>query len=246
MVGPTCWPSQAVGTEHRCWLSRVSRSSLTVRPSWPGPRIFCLKFYAFSGASTDNLPPGVLYKVKATYKYQAEDMDELQFEVGEIIDVVEYEDPEEQVKQFLHGLNQSKLGLPSYSWSEPVPTAHCRVFSQVTERETPPLQNKSLFSKALDQACLGCALPVPVRWVNPLFASSKNNSFTGGGLVDGSERRNWTEGSLPCKFYKADLAWKFIPILWPVNNFPVVTKEGPVSLVNLFALLFEHLSKFKF
>ena len=50
-----------------------------------------------SGATTDNLPPGVLYKVKATYKYQAEDMDELQFEVGEIIDVVEYEDPEEQV-----------------------------------------------------------------------------------------------------------------------------------------------------
>ena len=53
----------------------------------------------FSGASTDNLPPGVLYKVKATYKYQAEDMDELAFEVGEIIDVIEYEDPEEQVTQ---------------------------------------------------------------------------------------------------------------------------------------------------
>ena len=52
-----------------------------------------------SGASTDNLPPGVLYKVKATYKYQAEDMDELAFEVGEIIDVIEYEDPEEQVTQ---------------------------------------------------------------------------------------------------------------------------------------------------
>ena len=51
-----------------------------------------------SGATTDNLPPGVLYQVKAAYKYQAEDMDELQFEVGEVIDVVEYEDPEEQVK----------------------------------------------------------------------------------------------------------------------------------------------------
>merc|ERR1719192_2121037 len=48
------------------------------------------------GASTDNLPPGVLYKVKATYKYQAEDMDELAFEVGEMIQVVEYDDPEEQ------------------------------------------------------------------------------------------------------------------------------------------------------
>ena len=37
--------------------------------------------------------------MKATYKYQAEDMDELAFEVGEIIDVIEYEDPEEQVRQ---------------------------------------------------------------------------------------------------------------------------------------------------
>ena len=44
------------------------------------------------------MPPGVLYRVKATYKYQAEDMDELAFEVGELIDVIEYEDPEEQVR----------------------------------------------------------------------------------------------------------------------------------------------------
>ncbi len=36
--------------------------------------------------------------MKASYKYQAEDMDELAFEVGEIINVVEYDDPEEQVR----------------------------------------------------------------------------------------------------------------------------------------------------
>jgi amphiphysin len=42
------------------------------------------------------LPPGVLYKVKASYKYQAEDVDELNFEVGELIDVVTYDDPDEQ------------------------------------------------------------------------------------------------------------------------------------------------------
>ena len=53
--------------------------------------------YQFAGASTDNLPPGVLYKVKASYKYQAEDVDELNFEVGEIIQVVEYDDTEDQV-----------------------------------------------------------------------------------------------------------------------------------------------------
>lgn len=50
-----------------------------------------------TGATTDNLPPGVLYRVKATYKYNREDVDELSFEVGEIIRVVEYDDPEEQV-----------------------------------------------------------------------------------------------------------------------------------------------------
>lgn len=51
------------------------------------------------GATTDNLPPGVLYRVKATYKYTREDVDELSFEVGDTIRVVEYEDPEEQVRR---------------------------------------------------------------------------------------------------------------------------------------------------
>ena len=51
----------------------------------------------FVGATTENLGPGVLYQVKASYKYQAEDVDELNFEVGEVVDVVEYDDPEEQV-----------------------------------------------------------------------------------------------------------------------------------------------------
>lgn len=55
-----------------------------------------------SGATTDNLPPGVLYRVKATYKYTREDVDELSFEVGELINVVEYDDPEEQVRVGLH------------------------------------------------------------------------------------------------------------------------------------------------
>jgi len=75
-----------------------------------------------SGASTDNLPPGVLYRVKATYKYQAEDMDELQFEVGEIIDVVEYEDPEEQEEGWLMGCKEStgQKGLFPANFTKPV------------------------------------------------------------------------------------------------------------------------------
>ncbi|XP_066138650.1 amphiphysin isoform X2 [Euwallacea fornicatus] len=58
-------------------------------------------------ASTENLPPGVLYKVKATYKYNREDVDELSFDVGEIISVIEYDDPEEQEEGWLMGLKDN-------------------------------------------------------------------------------------------------------------------------------------------
>lgn len=58
------------------------------------------------GATTDNLPPGVLYRVKATYKYTREDVDELSFDVGEIIRVVEYDDPEEQEEGWLMGIKE--------------------------------------------------------------------------------------------------------------------------------------------
>jgi len=75
-----------------------------------------------SGASTDNLPPGVLYKVKATYKYQAEDMDELAFEVGELIQVIEYDDPEEQEEGWLMGMKEStgQKGLFPANFTKPI------------------------------------------------------------------------------------------------------------------------------
>jgi len=75
-----------------------------------------------AGASTDNLPPGVLYKVKATYKYQAEDMDELSFEVGELIDVMEYDDPEEQEEGWLCGAKEStgQKGLFPANFTKPI------------------------------------------------------------------------------------------------------------------------------
>jgi len=59
------------------------------------------------GASTDNLPPGVLYRVKATYKYNREDVDELSFDVGETIQVIEYDDPEEQEEGWLMGVKET-------------------------------------------------------------------------------------------------------------------------------------------
>ena len=63
-----------------------------------------------TGATTDNLPAGVLYKVKATYKYTQEDTDELSFDVGEIIRVVDYDDPEEQVR-YIFRSNQKEILL---------------------------------------------------------------------------------------------------------------------------------------
>uniref|UniRef100_A0A182QP71 Endophilin-A n=1 Tax=Anopheles farauti TaxID=69004 RepID=A0A182QP71_9DIPT len=59
-----------------------------------------------ASASTTDLPPGVLYRVKATYKYVREDVDELSFEVGDVINVVEYEDPEDQEEGWLMGLKE--------------------------------------------------------------------------------------------------------------------------------------------
>lgn len=47
--------------------------------------------------------------MKATYKYTREDVDELSFEVGEIIQVIEYDDPEEQVFLRFFLIFQSEL-----------------------------------------------------------------------------------------------------------------------------------------
>lgn len=59
-----------------------------------------------SSATTTDLPPGVLYRVKATYKYVREDVDELSFEVGDTINVIEYEDPEDQEEGWLMGIRE--------------------------------------------------------------------------------------------------------------------------------------------
>ncbi|GFS78948.1 amphiphysin [Nephila pilipes] len=52
-----------------------------------------------------------LYQVQGTYKYSAEDVDELSFNVGDIINVVAYDDPEEQEEGWLMGVFNGKKGL---------------------------------------------------------------------------------------------------------------------------------------
>ncbi|XP_022252560.1 uncharacterized protein LOC106468518 [Limulus polyphemus] len=74
------------------------------------------------GATTVDLPPGVFYRVRATHKYIAEDGDELDFEPGEIIQVVEYDDPEEQEEGWLMGVKEStnEKGLFPANFSRPI------------------------------------------------------------------------------------------------------------------------------
>lgn len=57
--------------------------------------------------SVSEKPPVYLNKVRATYKYLAEDEDELTFEAGEIIQVIEYDDPSEQEDGWLMGIKES-------------------------------------------------------------------------------------------------------------------------------------------
>lgn len=56
---------------------------------------------------TGRKPGALLHKVRATYKYIAEDEDELSFEAGDVIQVVEYDDPSEQEEGWLVGIKET-------------------------------------------------------------------------------------------------------------------------------------------
>ncbi|XP_055316195.1 myc box-dependent-interacting protein 1 isoform X2 [Sitodiplosis mosellana] len=75
-----------------------------------------------SRATTTDLPPGVLYRVKATYKYVKEDVDELSFDVGETIQVIEYDDPEDQEEGWLMGQKEgtNEKGLFPANFTRPL------------------------------------------------------------------------------------------------------------------------------
>ncbi|XP_077296226.1 amphiphysin isoform X2 [Arctopsyche grandis] len=74
------------------------------------------------GATLSNLPPGVLYRVRATYRYTREDQDELSFEVGDTIRVIEYEDPDEQEEGWLMGIkeNSNDKGMFPANFTRPI------------------------------------------------------------------------------------------------------------------------------
>ncbi|CAL8082875.1 unnamed protein product [Orchesella dallaii] len=65
--------------------------------------------------------PGVLYRVRATYRYQKEDVDELSFDAGEIIRVIEYDDPEEQEEGWLMGIKDNgEKGMFPANFTRPI------------------------------------------------------------------------------------------------------------------------------
>ncbi len=51
------------------------------------------------------------FQVRATHRYSAEDTDELSFDAGEVIAVVPFEDPEEQVNERATDPTSSPLRL---------------------------------------------------------------------------------------------------------------------------------------
>lgn len=74
------------------------------------------------GATLAGLPLGALYRVRATYRYTREDSDELSFEVGDVIRVVEYDDPDEQEEGWLMGIKEStnEKGMFPANFTRPI------------------------------------------------------------------------------------------------------------------------------
>lgn len=74
------------------------------------------------GATLSGLPAGTLYRVRATYRYTREDSDELSFDVGEVIRVVEYDDPDEQEEGWLMGIKEStnEKGMFPANFTRPI------------------------------------------------------------------------------------------------------------------------------
>nr|CAD7193603.1 unnamed protein product [Timema douglasi] len=106
-IKPTSQPPTPSSPKHSPLPTQVNGNAKPASPGSPNNNKHVEELYDIPvEATTDNLPFGVLYRVKATYKYTREDVDELSFDVGEIIRVVEYDDPEEQEEGWLMGVKE--------------------------------------------------------------------------------------------------------------------------------------------
>lgn len=121
----------------------------------------------------------MLYRVKATYGYVKEDVDELSFEIGDTIRVIEYDDPEDQVKLF---------SLP-----------HAEIVVSYIHIDLNP------HSKV--KACASCPSECYDWEFHYLFLLNAvfYCQFTGGGLANGSKRGHKREGPVSGQFYASHL-----------------------------------------
>ncbi|XP_037552581.1 myc box-dependent-interacting protein 1b isoform X1 [Nematolebias whitei] len=60
-----------------------------------------------TNGSNGELPPGFLYKVKAVHEYTATDNDELELNIGDVVLVLAFDNPDEQDDGWLLGLKES-------------------------------------------------------------------------------------------------------------------------------------------
>lgn len=97
-IAPSSSTHKTATTKTNNAESANGSSRLSESPSYPSPP---------AESIVRAKKPAYLHKVRATYKYLAEDKDELSFEAGEVIQVIEYEDPSEQEDGWLMGIKES-------------------------------------------------------------------------------------------------------------------------------------------
>uniref|UniRef100_A0A8C9LRV2 Bridging integrator 1 n=1 Tax=Piliocolobus tephrosceles TaxID=591936 RepID=A0A8C9LRV2_9PRIM len=71
-----------------------------------------------SGAGRLDLPPGFMFKVQAQHDYTATDTDELQLKAGDVVLVIPFQNPEEQVRA---GRGRQSSGAPQATWLQLAP-----------------------------------------------------------------------------------------------------------------------------
>ncbi|KAL4688707.1 hypothetical protein H8959_004959 [Pygathrix nigripes] len=71
-----------------------------------------------SGAGRLDLPPGFMFKVQAQHDYTATDTDELQLKAGDVVLVIPFQNPEEQVRA---GRGHRSSGAPQATWLQLAP-----------------------------------------------------------------------------------------------------------------------------
>uniref|UniRef100_A0A452R0V8 Bridging integrator 1 n=1 Tax=Ursus americanus TaxID=9643 RepID=A0A452R0V8_URSAM len=102
-----------------------------------------------SGAVRLDLPPGFMFKVQAQHDYVATDTDELQLKAGDVVLVIPFQNPEEQVRAPAGGGGSGQQGAAD--------THHCRPTGLA--RSCYPSSSSFLFSSPLTPFPLPSPLP---------------------------------------------------------------------------------------